>query len=461
MNRFPLAVVFCLLFLSPVCRAQQPAARPNLLVIVADDLGYADVGIQGGCEVPTPHLDALAQSGVRCSAGYVTAPYCSPSRAGFLTGKSQTRFGHEFNPHDGPEEILGLPLNQRTLADVLSAAGYATSLIGKWHLGPDAAHHPLSRGFSEFFGFLSGAHNFQLQPDAEPVFGRAYSSNSLLRNREPVRVPGFTTDVFTDETLRFVRRHAQQPWFVFLSFNAVHTPLEISRAVADRIPATVTDPQRRGYLALLLGLDDSIGRLMQEVRSQHPNTLVFFFSDNGGSGRKPFFAFNTAVNKPLRGDKGQLWEGGIRVPYFVSWPGHLPAGTVSEAPVSTLDILPTACAVSGGQLPDGVEGVNLLPCLQGHTTTVPHDKLYWRFGPQRAIRAGRWKLVDARDFQRKTQTGWQLYDLESDPGETQDLAASQPQRVAELSTAWDEWNRQNISPLWKVTANEDPRGTGK
>lgn len=459
MHMFRLFLIVFVMLLTSACPAQQSSSRPNLLVVVADDLGYADIGLHGGCEVPTPHLDALGNSGVRCSAGYVTAPYCSPSRAGFLTGKSQTRFGHEFNPHEGPEAILGLPLNQRTLADVLQAAGYATSLIGKWHLGPDAAHHPMSRGFSEYFGFLSGAHNFRLQPEAKPVFGRAYSSNSLLRNREPVQVPGFTTDIFTDEAIRFVNRHPQQPWFVFLSYNAVHTPLEISAAVAERIPASVTDPQRRGYLALLLGLDDAVGRLMQEIRTQHPNTLVFFFSDNGGSGRKPFFAFNTAINQPLRGDKGQLWEGGIRVPYLVSWAGQLPAGTVYEAPVSTLDILPTACAVAGAELPDGVEGVNLLPHLQGHHTAVPHDRLYWRFGPQRAVRADRWKLVDARDFQQKTQTGWQLYDLQSDPGETRNLADVQPQRVQELANAWEEWNTHNISPLWAGTPNEDPQQT--
>lgn len=444
---------------APSITAQDRSSYPNVLVILADDLGYADIGVHRGCEVPTPHLDALAGSGVRCSAGYVTAPYCSPSRAGFLTGRSQTRFGHEFNPHQGNEEVLGLPLDQTTIANVLQSAGYATSVIGKWHLGVDAAHHPLSRGFGEYFGFLSGAHNFFLNPEKSPVFGRAYSSDSLLRGREPQTLPGFTTELFTDEAIAFMNRSAARPWFLYLSYNAVHTPLEISAAVADRIPADVSDPNRRGYLALLLGLDDAIGRLMQQVRANHPNTLVFFLSDNGGSGRKPFFAFNAAVNLPLKGDKGQVWEGGIRVPFFVSWPGRLPAATVYDQPVSAIDILPTACAAAGAAAPDAVEGVNLVPYLCGEKNSAPHPALYWRFGPQKAIRKGRWKLVDARDFQAKTQTGWQLYDLQTDLSESRDLTATMPQLAQELAADWDAWNRSNIPPRWIGTPNEDPQGT--
>ena len=433
------------------------AANPNVLVIIADDLGYADIGAHGGKEVPTPNIDALAASGVRCTSGYVSAPYCSPSRAGFLTGKAATRFGHEFNPHVGDEAKLGLPLDQRTIANVMHDAGYATALVGKWHQGFDEAHHPQSRGFDDYFGFLVGGHNFLLHKDAEPKFGTAHSHDLIYRGREVQRLNGYTTDLFTDEALGFMNRNAAKPWFLYVAYNAVHTPLEIVEKHQSRLPAEVKNPARRGYLSLLLGLDDAIGRLMAEVNAKHPNTLVFFFSDNGGSGKKPFFATNTGINTPLRGDKGQTLEGGIRVPFFVSWTGQLPAGKVYDQPVSALDVLPTAASVAGTKAPEGIEGVNLLPHLKGEKTDAPHESLAWRFGPQKAIRRGKWKLVDFRDFEAKTQSGWQLFDLDSDIGETKNLAAEKPELLAELSKAWDDWNAKNIAPLWPGTPNEDPK----
>ena len=456
-----------LLFLLALCPSLSAATQPNVLVIIADDLGYADIGVHGGTEVPTPNIDALAASGVRCTNGYVTAPYCSPSRAGFLTGKAQTRFGHEFNPHAGDEAKLGLPLDQRTIANVLHDAGYATALVGKWHQGFDAAHHPQSRGFDEFFGFLVGGHNFLLHKDAEPEFGSAHSHDMIYRGREVQHLDGYTTDLFTDEALGFMNRNAAKPWFLYLAYNAVHTPLEIAEKLKSRIPASVTDESRRGYLSLMLGLDDAIGRISAELKAKHPNTLVFFFSDNGGSGRKPFFAYNTGINTPLRGDKGQTLEGGIRVPFFVSWPGQLPAGKTYDQPVSAMDVLPTALAAAErrtGFQPVGnelktrftVEGVNLLPHLKGEKTDAPHEMLAWRFGPQKAIRRGNWKLVDVRDMEAKTQSEWQLYDLSSDIGETKNLATEKPELVAELAKAWDDWNAKNMPPQWHGSPNEDP-----
>ena len=433
------------------------AANPNVLVIIADDLGYADIGAHGGKEVPTPNIDALAASGVRCTSGYVSAPYCSPSRAGFLTGKAATRFGHEFNPHVGDEAKLGLPLDQRTIANVMHDAGYATALVGKWHQGFDEAHHPQSRGFDDYFGFLVGGHNFLLHKDAEPKFGTAHSHDLIYRGREVQRLDGYTTDLFTDEALGFMNRNAAKPWFLYVAYNAVHTPLEIVEKHQSRLPAEVKNPARRGYLSLLLGLDDAIGRLMAEVNAKHPNTLVFFFSDNGGSGKKPFFATNTGINTPLRGDKGQTLEGGIRVPFFVNWTGQLPAGKVYDQPVSTLDVLPTAASVAGTKAPEGIEGVNLLPHLKGEKTDAPHPALAWRFGPQKAIRRGKWKLVDFRDFEAKTQSGWQLFDLDTDISESKNLATEKPELLAELSKAWDDWNAKNIAPLWPGTPNEDPK----
>jgi arylsulfatase A-like enzyme len=454
-----------LLALLAIICSTASATKPNVLVIVADDLGYADIGVHGGTQVPTPNIDALAASGVRCTSGYVFAPYCSPSRAGFLTGRCQTRFGHEFNPHVGDDEKLGLPLDQRTIADRLREAGYATGLIGKWHQGYSPSHHPQSRGFDDYFGFLVGGHNYLLRKDAEATFGSAHSHNMIYRSRELQKLDGYTTDLFTDEALAFMDRHDRglrnghgQPWFLYLAYNAVHTPLEVLEKYGARVPASVTDPERRGYLSLLIGLDDDIGRVTAYLREtgRDKDTLVFFFSDNGGSGRKPFLAYNTGINTPLRGDKGQTLEGGIRVPFFVSWPGKLPAGKTYDHPVTTLDILPTACALAGAKVPADLDGVDLLPHLTGENPAAPHDMLAWRFGPQKAIRKGKWKLVDWRDFAAKQNSGWQLYDLSQDIGEKTDLATAQPQMVAELTHAWDEWNSHNIAPLWHGALTEDP-----
>lgn len=435
-------------------------ARPNVLVIMVDDLGYADLGVHGGREVRTPNIDALAAAGVRCTSGYVTAPYCSPSRAGLLTGRYQTRFGHEFNPHVGEESVLGLPLGERTIADRLKSAGYATAVIGKWHQGFTADRHPQSRGFDEFFGFLVGAHNYLLHAKAAPKFGTAHSHDLIYRGREVQKLEGHATDLFTDEAIRFMRRDPAKPWFLYLAYNAVHTPLEIAERWRERLPASVTDPARRGYLALLLGLDEAIGRVAAHLRAtgQEKETLVFFLSDNGGAGRKGFFAYNTGVNKPLRGDKGQMLEGGIRVPFFVTWPGRLPAGATFDHPVSALDILPTALAATRQPRPDGLDGADLLPHLDGSKKEAPHAALFWRFGPQRAVRRGNWKLVDWRDFEAKTNSGWQLFDLDRDIGESADLAGRHPEIVAALSAEWTRWNASNREPLWSGTPNEDPAG---
>lgn len=455
-------LLYCIIALfTPLALHAEDAAkpaRPNILLVVADDLGYGDIGVHGSKVVPTPNIDKLAAAGVRCTNGYVSAPYCSPSRAGMLTGRYQTHFGHEFNPHVGAEEKLGLPLSEKTIADLLRAAGYRTGLVGKWHLGFSKAHHPQARGFDEFFGFLVGAHNFAFRKDAQPKFGTSGSQNLIYRGREVQKLDGFATDVFTDEAIDFMKRNKETPWFLYLSYNAVHTPLEISERVKDRIPADVKDPARRGYLALLLGLDDGIGKLLAHLKESgaDENTLVLFISDNGGSGQAPFFAYNTGINRPLRGNKGQTLEGGIRVPFFVIWRGKLPAGTTYDHPVSTLDFLPTACALAGVKSPDNADGVNLLPYLRGENKAAPHDALFWRFGPQKAVRQGNWMLVDWRDFENKTSSGWQLFDLAKDIEQKTDVAALHPDIVARLRQAWERWDTKNRPPLWHGNFHEDP-----
>ena len=457
--RLVAAALLCIGVLFPASVSAQPTKRkPNILVIVADDLGYGDIGVHGGKAVPTPNIDKLARMGTRCTSGYVSAPYCSPSRAGLLTGRYQTKFGHEFNPHVGPEGKLGLPLAERTIADLLRAAGYRTALIGKWHLGFSKVHHPQARGFDEFFGFLVGAHNYAWRKDAEPKFASTQSNNLIYRGREVQKLDGFATDVFTDEAIAFMKRNKADPWFLYLAYNAVHTPLEISEKLKDRVPTDVQDPARRGYLALLIGLDDAIGRILAylEESGADQNTLIVFISDNGGSGLAPFLAYNAAWNGLLRGNKGQTLEGGIRVPFFIAWPGKLPKGKTYDHPVIALDILPTACAAAGVQIPANIDGVNLMPHLLGEKKTSPHDMLYWRFGPQKAVRKGDWVLVDWRDFEKKTNSGWQLFNLAKDIGQQDDLAAKYPERVAGLRQAWERWDAQNIAPLWHGGVTEDP-----
>ncbi len=429
----------------PISTAARAAERkPNVLVIVADDLGYADVGVQGAKDIPTPHLDALARSGVRCLSGYVSAPYCSPSRAGLLTGRYQQRFGHEFNPatlaSGGTGQ--GLPTGEVTVADRLKQAGYATGLIGKWHQGEEKPFQPQSRGFQEFFGFLMGSHSYvqALDPNRGPI----------LRGDQPVPLTGYLTDVLADEAVAFVSRHAKEPFFLYLAFNAVHTPNEAPPEFLAKF-AAIPDDTRRAHAAMTVSMDNAIGKVMTGLRDGglDDKTLVFFFSDNGGPIGK--FASNGAINTPLRGSKGDTWEGGVRVPFFVRWKGRLAAGKTYAHPVVQLDIAATALAAAGVPMPK-LDGVDLLPYLGGKKAGPPHDALYWRFGDQMAIRKGNWKLVRP-DMSTDKEFGPvaarpMLFDLVKDPGEAKDLAAAQPRRVEELMASWQKWNDTLVPPAW-------------
>ncbi len=416
------------------------APRPNILFIVGDDMGFADVGFQGCRDIPTPNLDALAASGVRFTSGYVSGPYCSPTRAGLLTGRYQTRFGHEFNPGGGSS---GLPLTERTIADRLKAAGYVTGVVGKWHLGAQPEFHPQKRGFDEFYGFLGGAHDY-------------FKSAGILRGTEPVTELDYTTDAFGREAVAFIERHKGEPWFLYLAFNAVHTPMQATDERLAKFP-NEADDKRRTYDGMMLAMDEAIGRVRKKLAEAglEQNTLVCFISDNGGP-TMPGTTINASRNTPLRGSKRTTLEGGIRVPFAVSWPGHLKPGVFVQ-PVIQLDLTATALATAGVQAgPDsGLEGVNLLPFLTGEETGSPHDALYWRFGQQMAMRLGDYKLV-RYDSNADTLTGAcnqpvtaaKLYNLAADIGETKDLAAAMPDKVKELQSRWDAWNVANVKPLW-------------
>ena len=415
------------------------ADRPNILLIVGDDMGYADVGFQGCKDIPTPNLDALAASGVRFTNGYVSGPYCSPSRAGLMTGRYQTRFGHEFNPN-GPH---GLPLSETTLADRLRAAGYMTGCVGKWHLGAKPEMHPQKRGFEEFFGFLAGAHSY-------------FDASGILRGTEQVKELDYTTDAFGREAVAFIERHKAKPWFLYLAFNAVHTPMHATDERLAKFP-NIADKQRRAYAAMMFAMDEAIGRVCKKVAEAglEKNTLVTFISDNGGP-TMPGVTVNSSRNDPLRGSKRTTLEGGIRVPFVVSWPGRVKPGVFNQ-PVIQLDLTATALAAAGVKVePEWkLDGVDLFPFMSGEKSGPPHAALYWRFGEQMAIRAGDYKLVrydsnvDTRTGRgRQPVTAPKLYNLAADIGETKDLAADHPDKLKELQSQWDTWNATLVKPLW-------------
>lgn len=414
-------------------RAETPK-RPNVLIIIADDQGYNDLGCQGCKDIPTPNIDTIARNGIRCTNGYVSGPYCSPTRAGLMTGRYQQRFGHEFNPGQEPEH--GLTLQETTLPARLKEAGYHTGMVGKWHLGSAPKFHPLQRGFEEYFGFLGGAHSY-IDWEAKN------KQNAILRGSEPVVEQTYLTDAFGREAVAFLERHRKQekPFFLYWTFNAVHLPLEATEKYLARF-AGIEDKKRRTYAAMSSAMDDAVGLVLAKLREQgqEENTLIFYISDNGGP------AANSSNNTPLRGHKAQTLEGGIRVPWMVQWKGKLPAGKTYEQPVIQLDIHATALAVAGVTLPADakkLDGVDLLPYLLGDKAGAPHEALYWRFGQQMAIRKGDWKLVRHNQSKEK-----ELYNLTEDVGESRNWAADSPEKLKELQVAWDKWDSELIPPTW-------------
>lgn len=420
--------------------------RPNIVVILADDLGYADLGCQGCTDISTPHIDSIAAAGVRFTDGYATHPVCSPSRAGLMSGRYQHRFGFEHN--SGPELYaapnFGLPRSIPTLAERLKEAGYATGMVGKWHIGLKEGLRPHERGFDDHFGFLGGAHTY---------FPDRGQRVSLIRNGEPVEEREYLTDAFARESVAFIERNRGRPFFLYLSFNAVHSPLEATKAYEDRFP-NIADPKRRTYAGMTAAMDDAVGRVLAELRKHklEESTLVFFYSDNGGPTLQ-----TTSRNDPLRGYKGQVFEGGIRVPFLIQWKGKLPAGQVYRKPVMAFDITATALAAAGIASPEEkpLDGVDLLPFLLGRKSEAPHGSLFWRGGPQHAARVGDWKLVhDPR------QSSDMLFHLAEDGGEEKDLAAERPDKLEELRAAYEAWAAQMMPAQWvrQDSRNADPGG---
>ncbi len=434
------------------------AEQTNIILILSDDMGYGDLGYTGSQYLKTPHIDALAKSGVFCEQGYVASSVCSPSRAGLLTGRDPRRFGYEGNLNKGDAsyatrpELLGLPPGEHTLGDHLRPAGYQTALIGKWHQGIGEGFHPNERGFDYFCGMLGGSHSYF------PTKGK----HSIERNGEPVTdfSSDYLTDFFTDEGIGWMKEQTKQekPWFVFMSYNAPHGPMHATEEDLAQFP-DIQDPVRKKYAAMMLALDRGVGRIQEWLKEsgQLENTLVVFFSDNGGP------SGNRSWNGQLSGGKGCLKEGGIRVPMIWSWPGTLAEGSRYSSPASALDLLPTFLAAAKSEaLPlsdprshedknnrkravkkyGAYDGTNLIPFFTGEKTS-PKRTLFWRLQGQAVVLDGEDKLL------RPSHRPAQYFQPASDPGELNDLASPGNDRVLELFRELSDWESTLPTvPLW-------------
>ena len=438
----PLLLIVCAFASSALAQS----VPPNIVVILADDLGYDNVGSNGCLDIPTPNIDSIASNGVRCTNGYATHRLCSPSRAGLITGRYQQRFGYEYQVQgDDTNPRLGLPMSEMLLPQILKPAGYVCGAVGKWHLGEALNLHPIERGFDEFFGFLGGASH--------------YYNAEVLRDETPLIETQYLTDAFTREGVDFINRHAAEPFFLYLAYNAVHSPYETPPEIYLERVSYITDPDRKNYAAMAVALDDGVGQVLATLQANNllENTLVFFLSDNGAPNDAATDG-EISNNAPLRGYKTNVLEGGIRVPFAVQWTGRLPANTVYNDLISSLDIVATAAAAAGVSLPaDRVyDGLNMIPYLAGEQVS-PKRTLFWRWfglgkdGPPGsldtiwAVRSGRLKLVTERHTVRQPPA---LYNLSADIGEANDLAATRPKDVDSLTQLYNQWSTELISPLW-------------
>jgi arylsulfatase A-like enzyme len=411
--------------------AVSAAEKPNILIILADDLGYADFGFQGAKDIPTPNIDALAKSGTIFTDAHVSASVCSPSRAGLMTGIYQQRFGHEANC---PPPDKGMDVKQKTLADYLKSLGYRTGVIGKWHLGDKDKFHPLKRGFDYFYGFREGGRPYF--HNAKKIDKKG-NPRAIEKNWEQVSFDGYLTDVFGEKAVEFLESSATagKPFFLYLAFNAPHSPYQAKDEDLAFFAGKIKNKRRRVYAAMVYALDRAIGRVMKtlDAKKLRGNTLVFFLSDNGGPPR------TGALNTPLNGSKGIDFEGGIRVPFIVSWPGHFPSGKKCAAVVSSLDIAPTCLSVAGSAPPKKLVGENLFEIVKNGKRD---HSLFWRklyFG---AVRLGPWKLIEVDGY------GYALYNLEKDLGESENLSKKMPEKLAQLKAIYERWRKTLVEPLW-------------
>jgi arylsulfatase A-like enzyme len=430
-------------------------SRPNIIFIIADDLGFGDIGVNGSETIATPNIDALANSGVNFSTGYVTAAVCSPSRAAIMTGRHQQSFGFEYNPRARKE--LGIPVELDTLADRIREQGYATALIGKWHLGATPEHHPMERGFDKFFGFTGGGNGYLLNADdgehlQDPVPGSRLGFKSLQwieRDGEPLDPDADLTTMLSREAVDFVEAeaHTETPFFLVLTHFAPHSPLQATDAQLDPY-RHIEDKPKRIYSAMVTALDDGIGDLVEalERTGQRDNTFILFMSDNGCA---HYIGPGVCSNAPFQGYKGTYFEGGVRVPMIANWPGVLEGGRSFDEPVVSYDWSVTALSIVGAEVEDqGFDGLNLMPFLTTHGIGSPRSRMHWRTLPNFAIRDGDWKLWMV---ERTDGSGMQplLFNLDDDPGETHNLADEHPEELARLIAVFNEWSATLPDPAFE------------
>lgn len=420
-----LAFAAGLIAFSLASTSQADEKRPNVLIILTDDTGWAEYGFQGNKQIPTPNIDSIAKAGVRFTQGYVSGPYCSPTRAGLMTGRYQTRFGHEFN---SIAQVSGLKLDEKTIAEYLKQEGYSTCAIGKWHLGSKEEFRPYNRGFDEFFGTL-----------ANTPFYHPTNFVDTLKSREIQKVDDdtfYTTQKYAERAADWLDRNQAKPWFLYVPFNAQHAPLQAPKEYLEKF-AHIEDEKRRYFAAMMAAKDDAVGVILKKIKDlgQEEKTIVFFLADNGGPTLQ-----TSSNNLPLHGFKSTTWEGGVRVPFCVKWPGKFPAGKTYENPIIQLDILPTVLAAVNAKVKPAkqLDGVNLIPYLTGENAAKPHESFFWRFGQQWAVRQGDWKLVVARGGSMQPE----LYNLAEDLSESKNMAAEKPEIVARLKSAYDAWNAE-------------------
>ncbi len=415
-----------------IADASGQSEQPNFVIILADDLGYGDVGFTGSTQISTPHIDALAADGVIFEQGYVSAPVCGPSRAGLMTGRNQVNFGFDNNPNRSlpqfNEDYLGLPVDETTIADRLGELGYVNGLVGKWHLGDRPHFRPTRRGFDEIWTYPVGGHDyFESEPDGE---GYLSPLESNYKTPDPI---SYLTDDTGNESVDFIRRHRDRPFFLYASFNAPHGPLQATEEDLA-LYAHLPDILRRTYAAMIHRLDVNVGKIVSELKTQglYDNTVIVFLSDNGG----PIGNDNARLNAPLRGSKGILLEGGIRVPFTMTWPREIKGATSYAQPVSALDLVPTFVALAGGQTKpeDKLDGVNILPYVQGSEPGRPHDGMKWRFTISAGIREGDWKLIRLPDRLPM------LYNLGDDIAELNDVADQNRDRVVRMLKTLGDWD---------------------
>ncbi len=439
--------------------------HPNVIVIMTDDLGYVDVGFNGSKDISTPNIDRIAKSGVKFTNGYTPYSVCSPSRAGFITGRYQQRFGYERNAQYRPNDPnMGLPQTEKTIPTILQQVGYISGVIGKWHLGAHISNHPLNRGFDFFYGHLGGGHRYFPE---ELTIKDSYSINDeplsyktwIMRDHQPEKTDKYLTDAFSNEAVKFIEKNQKDPFFLYLAYNAPHGPLQATQKYLDRFDH-IKNKKRKTYAAMVSAVDDGVGRILDRLESLEiiENTMIFFLSDNGGPESK-----NGSNNGPLREGKSSIYEGGNRIPFAMQWPAQI-TPMVYEYPISSLDILPTIAEWTNTPISvdKPLDGVNIIPYLKGEKQGRPHQTLYVRkFDDDLySVRDGDFKLVT-----KKKNSVKELYNLSKDLGEENDLASEFPEEVKRLDSLRQNWDSQLIDPIflglihtdrWRKRLKENP-----